>query len=259
MVETVEQSSRRRLFDTPAKPVASSPAQTEQRSLSVHDVAQRTVRVAPAVLQAMEIARRQYGELVSRNEPRFRRKLEQLMLWDLATVTQWGTDEADRQGDIAARVATQVRDFSILNASEQLEKIVKNATMPLSKLDKFLGVERNIDGSRVELDGIRAALTAMRPGVVELATEQSETCDELLLLVGALAIAVEVFGEPKDRTTAQALDQRRRSLQMSLQQAQKLKESLEGMKGLIVRLCGDISHAVTVTLTNAKLVQAQSR
>ena len=253
------QRARRRLFDGPADaPVLGDVGATSPQPVSASDLG-RVARVAPEIAQALEFARKQYGELVSNNEPRFRRKLEQLMLWDLNTVIQWGSDQAEKQGDIAAKAAVLVRDFSVLNASEQLEKVVRTATTPLTRLEKFVGVERNIDAYRIELDGIRAALVTLQPDVEKLAEEQMLGCDELLLLVAALSIAVDVFGEPRDRTAAQALDQRRRSLHMSLQQAQKLKESLEGMRGMIVKLCGDFSHAVTVTLTNAKLAQAQGR
>lgn len=241
---------RRRLFDDSAAPEALP---------SHHEASFRPTRTAPEIAAALELAKREYGDLVAHNEARFKRKLEQLIGWDLEVIRQWGVEVAAKQGDLATRAADHVRDFSVLNAGEKLEKILQEVLEPVGRLEKLFGVERNIDARKLELEGTRGALSRLQPMTEELAAEQGPVADELLLLVGALSVGVTVFGAPRNAAEEQALDQRRRSLQMSLQQAQKLKETLDNMKGMIVRLCGDFSHALNVTLTNAKLAQLQNR
>lgn len=259
-----ERQPRRRLFDeSPEAASQSGPAPRvvvhQAARPAHHEGGVRPTRAAPQIAAALELAKKEYGDLVARNEARFKRKLEQLIGWDLEVIRQWGIETAAKQGDLATRAADHVRDFSALNAGEKLERVLQEVLQPLGRLEKLFGVERNIDARKLELEGTQGALTRLQPLTEELAAEQGPVADELLLLVGALSVAVTVFGVPQGASEEQALDQRRRSLQMSLQQAQKLKETLDNMLGMIVRLCGDFSHALNVTLTNAKLAQLQSR
>lgn len=283
------QESRRRLFDEEPTP-ASSPLPGSRRLPFADDTAQASapapvshsqshardaglfpprttaspraasdgpgLRVQPLIALAMEKAKAQYSELVAANEARFRRKLEQLQNWDLKTVVGWGVDAAGQQANLASRVADHVRDFGILDASGKLQATVKELSAPLTLFERMKGVTRNVDLARLHLAGVKNGVLGMQPLNTKFLEEQEALKGELLMLVGALSIAAEVFGEPEDMTVGQALDQRRRSLHMSAKQSASLRDSLEEMGGLMIRQAGDIDHALHVTLTNLKLAQA---
>ncbi|MBC8741824.1 hypothetical protein F6X40_35335 [Paraburkholderia sp. UCT31] len=211
--------------------------------------------IPDVVTHALGHARAAYAELVAQDEPRFKLKLSQLLPFKLAGVTSWGADAAQQQSRLATDAATVMRTYSDLNGSEVLETTLDAARANPSRLQRLITRHRSLDDCRLSIIALRERLQQLIPECEEFINEQDHLARELALYLAVLSVSADVTGAIADAVLAGAVDQRRRALQSSNQQAQVLKQTLQELRGLIVALLGNIDHGLNVTLPAIELAK----
>ncbi len=240
-------------FDNvPPVPVKQKPKQVNPTAVFATDDDKGVVKAA------VEYVQQNFSSLGCSYD-RIEKQIRQLSPLTLEVVMAWGGNAMTENGRMTSEAAKLIKEFVELNSADLMKAALDAArAVPQKKsvFSKFLSNEPTLLELKPRLLILKPQLDAIKPTLTQLITATSEMEKRLMLNVAALSAIVAVVGQPTDDALNRTMDDRRRILTQSANQAKLTNLQLEQQLTLVADQITRLEQLVMVTIPTFEMANA---
>jgi hypothetical protein len=212
---------------------------------------------SPAIQQAIENFKHQYGDMYRAEGPRIDAQLRQLLPLTLDVVMNWGTKTLERMRDGSKEGMALIAQFTQSNGTEMMQKVTAAMQPATGLLARFK--QQNLLVYEAPLAALCASLSLWIPSCTKTIGIAKKNHGDMLLKMATLSVVTDTVGAPTDNMLEQALHNRRITLQSGVMQADLLIKQLEDIHNQMVDQKMRIDQVINVTLSAYQAAKARSR
>lgn len=210
---------------------------------------------SPATVQAIANIKTQYPDLYKTEGSRIELQLSQLLPLTIDVVINWGAKTLERMRDGSRDGTALVQQFSTAGGNDMLSKVMEAMSPPSGLLARF----RQQDPTTLEpnLSALVSSIQMWMPQCTKLLEVAKQNHQAMLVKMATLSTAADVAGTPADNMLAQAIHNRRISLQSGVMQAELIVKQLEDTYQQMINQKMQIDQVINVTLPAYKAAKAR--
>lgn len=205
----------------------------------------------PKMVKAVAYLNEKYESVYIGNERPLKNMIKQLMDLDLNIISTWGEEVLIETKNVVTLSAEKIREFNSYNGNETLNEILNIANHQQSLMQKLT---KSFSSNKVTYLNRVEALKIKLKSTFSVLVECNKICkssviSKWLVTIAAVADTMNIT----DELVSEAIFNRRRLLQQSLQNIQVAQAQVEQVLGLIIKMQSEIDHIIDVVVPSMEL------